>query len=115
MNLYFGLSLFLMLTLIEAHRNCNQISDPTKLHDCKVRRWYELKDKYFQKCCQNLISIGRESLCPECDLSFPEKATTTTTTTERIYIEMERIALGTKCRRNKKNKCKKLYERTILN
>ncbi|KAH8376543.1 hypothetical protein KR093_000079 [Drosophila rubida] len=63
---------FMLITGCATLPSCDRVQPEQKDHCLDiVRRWYELKDKFYVKCCEASEVNG----CPECDAASKRDAT----------------------------------------
>lgn len=108
MRSYLGICIVLLLLIItKADPNCSQVKNLEEFHKCRVavRRWYFLKDKHFQECCEALISIGLPCIYSQCELKSRQEATITLLSETTSYELEDRSSLSSKCVKNRFNKC----------
>ncbi|XP_060661342.1 uncharacterized protein LOC132794983 [Drosophila nasuta] len=63
---------FMLINYSSSLPACDRVH-PERMKDCQilVRRWYELKDQYFKKCCEESKATG----CPDCEAAAKRDAT----------------------------------------
>lgn len=65
----FGIFSFLWICYSSASKECDTVpAEYKELCQARVRKYYNLKNRFHEECCENDLMINPRSNCSECDL-----------------------------------------------